>query len=134
MIRYSEAHDVDLEQLAGLFVSAGWNERARDRTKLAALVANSRFVVSAWDGPRLVGFARAISDGVSNAYVSTVAVLPEYRGRGIGREMIARLLAGKDGVQFVLHARPEVQPFYEKCGFSAAKDMMSRPRASPSAR
>src|SRR3982751_2652476 len=80
MIRYSEAHDVDLEQLAGLFVSAGWNERARDRTKLAALVANSRFVVSAWDGGRLVGFARAISDGVSNAYVSTVAVLPPYVG------------------------------------------------------
>jgi len=130
MIRYSDTHDVDLEQLAVLFVSAGWNERARDRTKLAALVANSRFVVSAWDGERLVGFARAISDGVSNAYVSTVAVLPPYRGRGIGREIVRRLVAGegKTAIRWVLHARGELHRFYAENGFQPAPDMLWRDR------
>src|SRR5256885_9990884 len=127
-LEYRETQEVDLDQLAALLRSGGWRDDVRAR--VAQQVAGSRYVVSAWDGPRLVGFARAISDGVSNAYVSTVAVLPGYQGRGIGREMIARLLAGKDGISFVLHARPEVQTFYEKCGFSAAANMMSRPRAS----
>ena len=69
------------------------------------------FAVSAWDGDRLVGFARAISDGATNAYVSTVAVLPEHQKRGIGREIIQRLLAGHDGIQFVLHSEHAVS-FY----------------------
>jgi ribosomal protein S18 acetylase RimI-like enzyme len=132
MIDYRETHEVDLDQLLALMRTGGF--RGDDRARLVQQVAGARYVVSAWDGPRLVGFARAISDGVSNAYVSTVAVLPGYQGRGIGRELIARLLAGKDGISFVLRARPEVQAFYEKCGFSAAPDMMWRPRSTPSAR
>ena len=129
MITYRESHDVDLEQLAALLRSGGW-DRGEDRARLAQQVAGARYVVSAWDGARLVGFARAISDGATNAYVSTVAVLPGYRGRGIGRALIARLLEDKDGIQFVLHARPEVKEFYARCGFSEAEDMMRRPRKS----
>jgi ribosomal protein S18 acetylase RimI-like enzyme len=128
MIDYRDTHDVDLGQLARLFATAGWHERIRDPARLAQLVRGSLYVVSAWENDRLVGFARAISDGASNAYVSTVAVLPEHRGRGIGREMMRRLLDGHDGVLFVLHARPELQPFYAKHGFEHASDMLRRPR------
>jgi ribosomal protein S18 acetylase RimI-like enzyme len=129
MIGYRESHEIDLDQLAALMRSAGWTERVNDRTRLAQQVTGSRYVVSAWNGERLVGFARALSDGATNAYVSTVVVLPEYQGKGIGREMMTRLLAGKDGIRFVLHAaRPEVKGFYEKLGFSEATDMMCRAR------
>jgi len=124
-IEYRETHEIDLDQLAELLRSAGWNERADDRSLLERQVSGARYVISAWDGPRLVGFVRAISDGATNAYVSTVVVLPGYQGRGVGREMMTRLLAGKDGIRFVLHAaRPEVKGFYEKLGFSEAPDMM----------
>src|SRR5262249_27365370 len=102
-IAYREDHDVDLDQLGGLFATAGWASRANDRARLAQMVQGVRFVVHAWDGPRLAGFARAISDGVSNAYVSTVCVLPEYRGQGIGRELMRRLLHGRDDITFSLH-------------------------------
>src|SRR5579862_8167992 len=119
-IVYREGHEVDLEQLAALFASAGWSERAADRARLRQQVVGAMFVVSAWEGDALVGFARAISDGATNAYISTVAVLPEYRGRGIGRELIRRLTSGRDGIVFVLHARPEVTAFYLKCGFQQA--------------
>ncbi|TMB35857.1 MAG: GNAT family N-acetyltransferase [Deltaproteobacteria bacterium] len=128
MIEYRETQEVDLDQLVALIRAAGWN-RGDDPARLEKQLAGARYVVSAWDGARLVGFARAISDGVTNAYVSTVAVLPGYPGRGIGREMIARLLAGKGGISFVLHARPEVRAFYEKCGLSEAPDMMWRRRS-----
>jgi ribosomal protein S18 acetylase RimI-like enzyme len=129
MITYRAAHSaIDLDQLAAIFTAAGWGWRAADRTKLAALVEGSRFVVSAHDSERMVGFARAISDGVTNAYVSTVAVLPDYRGRGIGAELVKRLLEGKDGIRFVLHAGPGVQDFYRKLGFEDASDMLRRDR------
>jgi len=130
MIDYRDTHDVDLDQLAALFVTAGWNDRAYPREKLAALVAGSRFVVSAWDGPRLVGFARAISDGVSNAYVTTVAVLPDWHGRGIGREIVRRLVEGegKSSIRWVLHAREELHGFYGLNGFEPAPDILWRDR------
>jgi GNAT superfamily N-acetyltransferase len=130
MVRYSDTHDIDLDQLTALFLSAGWHRRVRDRKRLAELVANSRFVISAWDGDRLVGFARAISDGVSNAYVSTVAVLPEYRGRGIGREIVRRLVAGDDRsqIRWVLHAKRDLHDFYARNGFQPAPDMLWRDR------
>ncbi len=111
-IVYRDSHDVDLDQLTVLFNSVGWERRTAERERLAQLVRGSLYVVSAWDGARLVGFARAISDGAFNAYISTVAVLPAYQKRGIGRELIRRLLDGRDGVQFVLHANQRAYPFY----------------------
>ena len=126
MISYRDGHNVDLDQLGELLLTGGWERR--DRARLAQEVAGSRYVVSAWDGSGLVGFARAISDGVRNGYISTVVVRPDYRGKGIGAALISRLLAGKEGIAFVLHARPEVKPFYERSGFSNAPDMMRRPR------
>jgi len=125
---YREGHDVDLEQLAALFASAGWHERAADRARLRQQLVGAMFVVSAWEGDILVGFARAISDGATNAYISTVAVLPEYQGRGIGRELVRRLTSGREGIVFVLHARPEVIAFYLKCGFQHADNMLRIPR------
>ncbi len=93
------------------------------------MVRGSLYGVSAHDDGNLVGYARAISDGAFNAYVSTVAVLPEYQRRGIGRELLRRLLEGRDHIQFVLHAAPAVHPFYLRCGFSPAPDMLRRDRS-----
>lgn len=111
-ITYRDTHEIDLDQLTELFNAVGWERRTADRDRLAQLVRGSLYVVSAWDSDRLVGFARAISDGATNAYISTVAVLPEYQKRGIGREVIQRLLADHDGIQFVLHANDNAYPFY----------------------
>lgn len=127
-IVYRDSHDIPVEQLAALFNIVGWQARTADQARLRQQVAGAMFVVSAWDGDRLVGFARAISDGATNAYISTVAVLPAYQGQGVGRELIRRLTSGREGILFVLHARAEVQPFYLKCGFEHAEDMLRIPR------
>jgi ribosomal protein S18 acetylase RimI-like enzyme len=111
-ILYRDDREIDLDQLTILFNSVGWEHRTADQDRLAQLVRGSMFVVSAWEGDRLVGFARAISDGATNAYVSTVAVLPEYQKRGIGRELIRRLIEGRDHLQFVLHAHERAYSFY----------------------
>ncbi len=92
------------------------------------MVRGSMYAVSAHEGDDLVGYARAISDGAFNAYVSTVAVLPSHQRRGIGRELLRRLLQGREGIQFVLHAAAEIHPFYLRCGFGPAPDMLRRDR------
>jgi ribosomal protein S18 acetylase RimI-like enzyme len=127
-IVYRDSQDVDLDQLAALLTSAEMGDRAADRQRLAQQVRGSRYVVSAWDGAVLVGFARAISDGATNAYISTVAVLPDYRRQGIGGKMIRRLLDGKDGLTFALHSRTEAKAFYKRCGFVETADMFRRLR------
>ena len=130
MIEYREVtEELELAQLARLFASVGWQHRTRDPERFAQMVRGSTYAVSAHDADRLVGYARAISDGAFNAYVSTVAVLPGYQRRGIGRELLRRLLHGREGIQFVLHAAPAVHPFYLRCGFSPAPDMLRRDRA-----
>jgi ribosomal protein S18 acetylase RimI-like enzyme len=129
-IVYRDDHEVDLDQLTVLFNAVGWERRTADRERLAQLVRGSMYVVSAWDGDRLVGFARAISDGATNAYISTVAVLPEYQKRGVGRELIQRLIADHDGIQFVLHANDNAYPFYLHLdvGFEPITNMLVRRR------
>jgi ribosomal protein S18 acetylase RimI-like enzyme len=128
-IVYRDDHDIDLDQLTILFNAVGWERRTADRDRLAQLVRGSMFVVSAWEGDRLVGFARAISDGAANAYISTVAVLPDYQKRGIGREIIRRLIADRDGIQFVLHSA-HAYPFYLRldAGFEPIDNMLVRRR------
>jgi len=122
MITYRDGPDVDLGSLAQLRAACGFY--AVSRATLAGQIAGARWVVAAYDDDRLVGFARAISDGVTNAYVSSVMIGAKYRRRGIGRELMRRLMAGRDGMRWVLHARGESKAFYESVGFSAASDMM----------
>jgi ribosomal protein S18 acetylase RimI-like enzyme len=130
MITYTDSHDIDLDQLSVLFNSVGWERRTADRSRLAQLVRGSMWVVSAWDGEKLVGFARAVSDGATNAYISTVAVLPEDQGQGLGREIMRRLIDEHDGIQFVLHANDNAYPFYLhlNLGFEPINNMLRRPR------
>ena len=58
-IDYREDADVDVAQLAHVFRSVGWTARADQPARLAQLLRGSMFVVSAWDGAQLVGFASA---------------------------------------------------------------------------
>lgn len=73
-------------------------------------------------GSRLVGTARAISDGVTCATVFDVCVHPELQRSGVGTEMMRQLLSDLTG-QFVLLTTP-VPEFYEKMGFKKTGEAM----------
>jgi hypothetical protein len=131
VITYRDTQDVDIFQLARLFEQAGWHHRTRDLGKLAQLVQGSTYVVSAWREDQLVGFARAISDGVSNAYISTVAVVEHETREEILRGLLRRLMQGRDEITFVLQAHPALVSFYADEGFEPAPHTYQRPRRSP---
>jgi GNAT superfamily N-acetyltransferase len=66
--------------------------RGRRLRDLQIMLSGSQAVVSAWQGPDLVGFGRATSDGVYRAVLWDVIVAAEHQGNGLGTEIVATLL------------------------------------------
>lgn len=90
-----------------------WNAERMNR----ALAASSVVICARRDNQR-VGFARAISDFAWCAYLSQVAVLPEYQHQGIGRRLVTQLLkqVGEE-VSLLLHSAETATGLYEALGF-----------------
>ena len=79
----------------------------------------SSHIVLAREGRRVVGFITAISDGVLSAYIPLLEVLPDFQGRGVGKELTRRLLTQLDGLYMVdLSCDEELVPFYEALGLA----------------
>ena len=115
MIEYAtDPSSVEPEHLQGFFV--GWPKPPSAERHLELLHGSSH-VVLARDGGRVVGFVTAISDGLISAYIPLLEVLPDWQGRGIGTELMRRLLAQLDGFYMVdLCCDEDVVPFYERLG------------------
>jgi ribosomal protein S18 acetylase RimI-like enzyme len=120
---------VDAPALADLFRAVGWYRKANDVPRLARMLEGTTQMVSAWDGERMVGFARAVSDQAYNGYISSVAVHPRWQGKGLGERLITALLEQNDEVKFVLTAVPGIQGFYEGLGFTRDPEGMVRYRS-----
>ncbi|WP_341525501.1 GNAT family N-acetyltransferase [Nostoc sp. UHCC 0302] len=111
--------EIDLYQLQELLnVSAFW-AKGRSIEDLSIAIANSEPVVWACDGERLIGFARATSDGIYRATIWDVVIHPEYRSSGLGKNLVQTVLSHpriKD-VERVYLMTTHQQGFYEKIGF-----------------
>jgi GNAT superfamily N-acetyltransferase len=119
---------VEPESLADLFRAVGWYRKAADVPRLARMLEGTTQMVSAWDGERMVGFARALSDQAYNGYISSVAVHPRWQGKGLGERLITALLEQNDEIKFVLTAVPGIHGFYEGLGFRGDPEAMVRYR------
>jgi ribosomal protein S18 acetylase RimI-like enzyme len=125
MITYlSSAEGVKASQLKGFFV--GWNCIPNKEAHLK-LLKQSEHVVLAVEEDCIVGFITAISDGVLSAYIPFFEVLPEYQERGIGTELMKRMLEQlKDIYMIDLICDEDKRMYYEKFGMSVARGMMLR--------
>jgi GNAT superfamily N-acetyltransferase len=77
----------------------------------------------------MVGFARAVSDGVALAYLADVFVLPAHRGHGLGERLVATMIDGGPGANFrwLLHTE-DAHELYRKFGFHEPdRKLMERP-------
>jgi len=118
----TDPSSVEIEQVLSLYKLEGWWISSGDDAELVRrIVAGSHCFLAAKEGQTIVGMGRAISDGVSDAYIQDVAVSKPFRGRGTGTEIIQRLLErlDEDGVNWVgLIAERGSHPFYERIGFA----------------
>src|SRR5215510_9566684 len=127
MIVYRPFQSGDLEPLHEFLANSGFAERVQDRDRLEAMIKRSDRTVIAFDEGRIVGFARALCDGVSNGYISMVAVAPELRRQGIGRQLVEHLTEEKGGsITWVLRAGRGSRAFWERLGFVASEIAMER--------
>jgi ribosomal protein S18 acetylase RimI-like enzyme len=102
--------------LDGFF--AGWTTPPTREVRLAHL-RGCEHVVLARDAEsgRVVGFVSAVGDGVFSAFIPLLEVLPAYRGRGIGTELVRRMLELLEGRYMVdLGCDDDLVPFYERLG------------------
>lgn len=110
------------EAKADLAADAFDNGRSPDALRRS--FEQSRHVAFARDGRRVVGMARLLSDGVSNAYLVDVWTASAYRRRGIASAMVRRLLDEVPG-QHVGLQTDDAQAFYASLGFGAQPEFLS---------
>ena len=101
----------------------------RARETQERLVREAARVVGLYHDGRQIGFSRAASDGVSFVYLGDVYVLPEYRGRGLGIELVREMVESGplSERRWILHTE-DAHELYRKLGFDAPNyKLMERP-------
>lgn len=120
-VEYRINHPVSADQFIDLLRASTLAERrpVEDRECMEGMVNNSNLMVTAWDGDRLVGIARSMTDFHYACYLSDLAVDGGYQGRGIGRALLATTqeqLGAK--CKLILVAAPAADSYYGHVGFS----------------
>jgi ribosomal protein S18 acetylase RimI-like enzyme len=114
--------------IRALLSENGWAHRIGDEPWFDALLSHSRCVV-ALDGAQVVGFARAVTDGLSNGYLSMVVVAATHRRRGLGRRLVSHIMGSEEGITWMLRAeRPGAREFFGRLGFVPSSSAMQRVR------
>ena len=119
----------DYEAVRRFLSDTGWEQRVSDPEKFKRMMENTSRAIVAVEGSRVVGFARALCDEVSNGYISMVAVAVDRRGQGIGRELVRRLIGQDAGITWILRAGRGSEKFWEKMGFKVSAVALERVRS-----
>lgn len=125
MIRYTtETTSLTPGQLAGFFVD--W-PNAPSPARHLDILRGSHAVWLAMDGDQCVGFVNALSDGILTAYIPLLEVLPEYQHRGIGTELVRRMVdTFRHFYAIDIVCDESVVPFYSAKGFMKCAGMIKR--------
>jgi predicted N-acetyltransferase YhbS len=117
MIEYTDdPASIGVDALSGFFV--GWPSAPSAAQHLAVLRGSHRVVLAVdSDTGQVVGFVNMISDGVLTAFIPWLEVLPDWQDKGIGTELMNRILAGTEQFYSVdLLCDRELLPYYERLG------------------
>jgi GNAT superfamily N-acetyltransferase len=120
---------IDLDAVHRFLSEESYWARQRSRETNERLVRGAARVVGLYRGGRQVGFARAVSDGVTIAYLADVYVLEEHRGRGLGAELVREMIDHGPFAAQTWYLRTDDPDFYRRLGFGApSEQLLERPR------
>ena len=127
-IDYRFGNELDLDTVIDVYRRSTLGERrpVDDRERMGLMLRGANLVVSAWDGPRLVGLARSLSDFCYATYLSDLAVDVEYQRRGIGRELMRLTQQAGGKATTFLFAAPKAVDYYPHVGFTRGSGWMLR--------
>jgi ribosomal protein S18 acetylase RimI-like enzyme len=122
VLSYTE-RTIPAEQVLALYGAAQWWPE-RTSEQVDRMMRGSP-AVGAWQGGQLIGFARAVTDGVLRAYIEDVIVAPGWRGSGIGQAVLGRLIRELGGIPIVtLFCSPDLVRYYEACSFRPTRQVV----------
>jgi predicted N-acetyltransferase YhbS len=120
MITYRDDANISAEQAINLYVRSTLGERRPidSLETFEAMLKHANLTVSAWDGEKLVGISRSLTDFAYVAYLADLAVDEEYQCQGIGKQLIeeTKMRLGSNCV-IVLLAAPKAKDYYQHIGF-----------------
>jgi GNAT superfamily N-acetyltransferase len=120
MITYRTGNDIDLDEMIEVYVDSTLGERrpVGERERMARMLEEADLVVTAWDGDRMVGISRSVTDRVYCTYLSDLAVRLDYQGQGIGKELVRLTRQATPQAMVILLAAPKAVDYYPKIGMT----------------
>jgi GNAT superfamily N-acetyltransferase len=114
---------VDVDAVHDFLANESYWANGRPREVVERLVRDADRVVGLYDGERQIGFARAFTDGTALVYLADVYVLPAYRGRGLGVELVREMVDSGpySHLRWSLHTR-DAHGLYRRFGFDAPSE------------
>ncbi|MCF6338633.1 MAG: GNAT family N-acetyltransferase [Gammaproteobacteria bacterium] len=120
---YSQ-NEIDWEKLSDLYKVAPLGNKSPEDLEKA--FSNSMFKCFVFDDEKLIGVGRGLADGIDCSYICDVAVLPDYQGAGIGKDIVLNLVElSKGHKKIILYAYPGKELFYKKLGFKSMNTAMA---------
>jgi GNAT superfamily N-acetyltransferase len=120
-ITYRHDRDIAPEAFIDVLKRSTLAERrpVQDESRIRSMLAHADLLCTAWDGERLVGVARSVTDWAYCCYLSDLAVDVNYQRRGIGAELI-RLTQSRlhPDAKIILLAAPKAETYYPSIGMS----------------
>lgn len=119
MVEYSFDRSITPENLRPLLRQTGW-AHGRDIAGIRRMLDATPLMLGAWEGETLIGYARAITDGVYRALIDDVVVDDAQRKSGVGSEIVRRLVARlreMEVEEVFLRCGEYMEPFYARLGF-----------------
>jgi GNAT superfamily N-acetyltransferase len=120
-ITYSSNRPLSADEFIDVLRRCTLGERRpiEDRACIEAMLHHANLLCTAWDGAKLVGVARSVTDFAYCCYLSDLAIDEAYQKRGIGRALIqlTQKQLGPRG-KIILLAAPKAETYYPKLGFT----------------
>ena len=118
----------DAETITALYRAALLNRPTDNVERIRQMYASSNYVLTVWDGERLVAILRGWTDGAYDGYICDLAVHPEYQKLGIGRQMLRRTHAFDPRIQWILIASKLAHDYYLHVGWQRIRNGWYWPR------
>ncbi|TKI84094.1 GNAT family N-acetyltransferase [Bacillus mycoides] len=119
ILNYTIEPPKDFNELLTMYESLGWNSLELSVNELEQMCKQSWYAIYVFDDQKLVGMGRIISDGVITGIICGVCVLPEYQSKGIGKEIVERLIRHCEQKRVIpqLMCVEDLKYYYESIGF-----------------
>lgn len=131
ILRGGESVDLDykinspitVEEVANVFQASGIKRPVHQLERIQRMIDNADITITVWDGDKLIGIARTITDYSYCCYLSDLAVDKAYQKRGIGKQLIKELKKQlNEEISLLLLAAPNAMDYYPRVGFNKTEN------------